>query len=383
MTTTHRAARPSSLGAVFDPRDNALNAMRLVLAATVIVSHAWPATGAGPDPAFGGQTLGTWAVVGFFLVSGFLITRSATRRSPGRYARDRVLRIYPGYLVAMAVTGFVIAPLSTVATGASYDVGDAVSWFVHNLPLYEQHVAQISISDTLAGTPVPVWNGPVWSLFFEAVCYVVVGVMVVALPRWALPGVMVVVALGLTWLTALVRHDQMVVESIYSMALPAGLAFAVGSLAYLLRHHVLVDGRWVVGSLVGLMAVIWSGEAPSLAPWFLVVPCFWAAQAAPAAIRRVGTRTDISYGIYIYGWPVQMLLLLVGRERGWELPVIVDIVVVLALTAPLAWLSAVLVEQPAMRGVRPRDRAPAATAGSTTAAVVAARPATGSHDHGA
>ena len=40
-----RPARNSTLGQVFDPRNNALNAWRLILAVSVIFWHSWPLTG--------------------------------------------------------------------------------------------------------------------------------------------------------------------------------------------------------------------------------------------------------------------------------------------------------------------------------------------------
>jgi peptidoglycan/LPS O-acetylase OafA/YrhL len=68
-----------SLAQRFQPRHNSLNALRLALATLVVVSHAWPLTGLEPEPGFGGANLGTWAVFGFFAISGFLITRSRLR----------------------------------------------------------------------------------------------------------------------------------------------------------------------------------------------------------------------------------------------------------------------------------------------------------------
>ena len=58
-----------------DNRRNSLNALRLVLAALVIVSHAPRALG-GQSYAFGDLELGGWAVAGFFGISGWLVTES-------------------------------------------------------------------------------------------------------------------------------------------------------------------------------------------------------------------------------------------------------------------------------------------------------------------
>jgi peptidoglycan/LPS O-acetylase OafA/YrhL len=65
-------------------RTGNLDTLRLLLAASVVVSHAWPlALGPGtaePLSALTGHSLGGWAVALFFFLSGLLVTASAERR---------------------------------------------------------------------------------------------------------------------------------------------------------------------------------------------------------------------------------------------------------------------------------------------------------------
>src|SRR4051812_18089304 len=97
---------------------NNLNALRLVLAFLVIVSHSYPLSYGMPEGGrreftykwTGGQeTLGSIAVDLFFLISGFLITASWLRsKSAQEYLVRRVLRIYPGFICALCFSALVI-----------------------------------------------------------------------------------------------------------------------------------------------------------------------------------------------------------------------------------------------------------------------------------
>ena len=63
---------------------------------------------------------------------------------------------------------------------------------LRNLPLYAPIVWQPGIEHTLVNAVYPTdWDGPLWTLFWEALCYVAIGILVSVLPRKALPGVLI------------------------------------------------------------------------------------------------------------------------------------------------------------------------------------------------
>src|SRR4051812_9672898 len=104
------------LADAFGRRTNSVNALRLLLAGLVLLSHSLKLHG-GYDPlgrlTGGAVDLGTMAVDGFFALSGFLITRSYFNSpSFGRYLWRRCLRIFPGLWVCLLVTTFIFLPLA-------------------------------------------------------------------------------------------------------------------------------------------------------------------------------------------------------------------------------------------------------------------------------
>ena len=106
-------------------RDNNLNLIRMVAAAAVLVSHAWPiALGAGtPEPLsqLTGHSLGSLAVYVFFAVSGFLIMASFDRtRDPVAFLAARTLRLFPALFVSLLLVAFVLGPVVTTLPVAEY-----------------------------------------------------------------------------------------------------------------------------------------------------------------------------------------------------------------------------------------------------------------------
>jgi peptidoglycan/LPS O-acetylase OafA/YrhL len=245
------------------------------------------------------------------------------------------------------MSAFFFAPLgSAINDGTTYHPVDGLSYVVHNLPLYAPYLFQESIADTLAGVPyVPIWNGPPWTLFYEALCYIAIAITVGLLPRRGL-GPALLAAAVLT--VAEVGVDNGVTLPDPAMrAIPLGLAFTIGALLWIYRDRVPIGP---LTSLVCVAAVVVFGlidQSAALSPLPYGILLMYLGVTLPLA--WVGHRRDISYGIYIYGWPVQMLLILAAPSLTVDAPIVVDIVVVVAVTAVFAVASCVFVEMPALR----------------------------------
>ena len=90
-------------------RRNSLNLFRLILAFLVLVAHGYYIVGRDDSPGFNGENLGGWAVIGFFVISGFLITRSRFRTDPGTFLVHRIGRIMPAFIVCLLLTATVLS----------------------------------------------------------------------------------------------------------------------------------------------------------------------------------------------------------------------------------------------------------------------------------
>lgn len=358
-TTPMRSVRDApTLHRAFDPRANSVNALRLALAGLVLVSHTLKLHG-GEDPlgrlTGGFVDTGTMAVDGFFALSGFLIVGSALNSpSTGRYLWRRCLRILPGFWVCLLVTAFVLLPVAQLlerGTLAGFPLDSASSYVYANAALF---MRQFEVAGLLGGEAV---NGSLYTLFYEFLCYLGVAALGAAglLRRpWALPAVA-----GAVWL--FVFSQLLTGGALYEQSTTLGIAvrfgamFLAGAVAHRLARHVPLTG--VGGALAALLlavavvlAVVAGVDPLGTLAYLTLAPPAVAylvlLLGARPELRRVGARRDLSYGLYVYAWPVQVLLVVAGAQ-AW--PVAVYGLVALALALLLAWASWTWVEEPALR----------------------------------
>ena len=352
--------RKATIGSAFDPRANSLNLLRLVFATTVIFSHALDLGLYGNDWILDRTTIGTVAVYGFFAISGFLIAGSAERNTTGRYLWQRCLRILPAFWVCLVVTAFVLAFAGWQHLMHAYHLPATASRYVHSTdgPFgYVVHNWLLQIRQaTIAGTA---WNGSLWTLVYEFVCYLLLGALAVLglLRRRRVVLALTAVAWGLEALFTAVpelRHHlgpQTIDLTLYLSLVPL---FLTGTLVYLYREEIPDSGLLVGASAAVFVASLWvpvGGDIPAITPTStsllapaLVLPVLWLGIHLP--FHRLASTNDYSYGLYIYAFPVQVLLALWGvTRRGYLAYAGMGVLA----TIPLAVASWWLIERPALR----------------------------------
>lgn len=370
--------KPRLLIEVSEGRDNNIDFLRLVLAVLVILSHSYPLLlgHERTEPLMrltGGQrTLGEFAVEGFFILSGFLITRSWLQSSSfSAYMRKRILRIYPGFLAAVAVTSLMIGPLVSIPSGVYWGQFQPLRFVLEaiNLQLFQPRVG----ATTLPYNPTHALNGSLWSIRYEFLCYLgVVGLGLIGALRRRWPVVLVVAAAwafyalqvhtGL-WIVIphALRHTyRLVGEPNFWPRLIC--CFGTGMIVYLYRHRIPYSGRWCVGALGGLAVLaLW----PALRGFALALPIlggyvlFYAAFHPGRWFHNFGRRGDLSYGTYLYAYPIQQTLIHVLGATIAPLLLFALALPITLLAAVASWL---FVEKPCMSRKAGRSRRPDAQA---------------------
>lgn len=318
--------RRRTLGDAFDPGANNFDLLRLVLAASVVVSHCCTLLG-HRDPLMwltGNQvTLGGVAVDGFFILSGFLIARSwENSRGIGDYLGRRARRIYPAFIGAGLFCVLVVGPL------ASTDPITAHGWrnIRRLLTLGEPIMPHIYAHTMAAGHPNPV----VWSIRYEFLCYVLV-------PLLSMAGVARHPSRAL-WLFAALYVDVAVWYGLRGFCpdAPRVLScFASGATFWLRRWRAPLSPGLISASIALLALGCWRGFAVAvpIAGAYLL----FAAALRPGRLNRAAKSGDLSYGIYLYGFPIQMLVTQAFHGRIAPCPLAFITLLSAALCAFASW----------------------------------------------
>jgi len=327
-------------------RDNNLNLIRMVAATAVLVSHAWPQTyGVGviePMERLTHHSLGRLSVYVFFAISGFLVAASFTRSATlTRFVAARALRLVPGLLVSLLLVSFVLGPVATRLPLADY-LAARGTWtaVLQNITLFSP---QFRLPGVFNDNPFPAVQGSIWTLIHEVLCYVMVFLAGIAGAFRTTRRFWVFLAVyAALWTASLMAPVAINPRAILLRDL--SLPFVYGMAAWVWRDRLPLM-LWGVAAL-GLAAAALRDTAlayPVLAA-FLFYGTFWLAYVPGGILRAYNRLGDYSYGMYIYAFPLQGLVVWLWHPAT----PLTHIVLALPLTLVAAVLSWHLVERPAL-----------------------------------
>lgn len=327
-------------------RSNNFDALRLIAALFVIWGHQFPILGL-PTPLIAHNEPGALGVVMFFAISGYLVTLSwAADPHLRRFALRRGLRIWPGLTVAVLLCALVLGPIVTTLSVRDYFNSSGTLHYLRNLWLN----TRFALPGVFEGHPIAQSvNGPLWTIPLEVGCYVALalaGTLGAVRTRWIAPMILVGMMAALQW-----RYNVPAGTAVpeWSFGLQYGMVFALGSTlavwANVWRGRTLTAAALWTGACYALH--LW-GPQPLAGQSFILGLGGLAVllgQASWPVVRKAGRWGDVSYGLYIYAFPVQQSLVSLGAQQWGFTPALTA---TLAASLALALLSWHWVEKPAL-----------------------------------
>ena len=323
-------------------RNNNFDALRIVAAAAVILGHASELRGHADEmPAVFGIPLTQLAVGVFFVISGYLISGSWERRPHlPRYLTNRVLRIIPGVSLVVVVSAFVLGPLVSALAAGDYFADSGTYSYLSNAVL----VPNYALPGVFSGNPFPgAVNGSLWTLPAEFACYLVVPVIGslpkrLRMPAWAgfaLVCVVITLFMHLDFFGARVES-----ASLMWVFFAGGALVRLGITTQRLRADVAV-----AVAVVWFVVVSLRPQWGLYAAWIALPYCLLAFGVRSTPVLRHASRYgDLSYGLYVWAFPVQQAIIHFFGVLPWAL----DVAVVTVISAAFAYGSWHLVERPSM-----------------------------------
>lgn len=296
-------------------RDNNFNLIRFVAATLVIWTHAFGLLDRTSfEPVFRALHLGAGdlGVDIFFVLSGFLVSKSWDGKTLSQFAWARFTRIYPGLWLSILATVLVAALFFADEPATRFlTSGPTIAYLAHNATMLPTIGSRMTLPHAIAYQGGK-FNLALWTLPYELEMYGVLALMGVTVGLRA-PYVGALAALGVVG----VLLNK--VGGAHLMSINRGrflYLFFVGSFAYTLRRHIPLR-TWLAAILVCVIALTLAltnryaiRQAVLLAalPYLLL----WCG-LVPRGILRLWNRFgDYSYGMYIYGCPVQIALIATG-----------------------------------------------------------------------
>lgn len=329
-----------------DFQSNSYNFLRLLFAIFVIITHAYPLTGLEECDFLCKITkeqmvFSNIGLAGFFSLSGYLIYQSAERsKSWIDYMWRRCLRIFPALAVVLLIT-ILVLPLFYISEIPYWHNISVWTYIPNNLSLY---FLQFSIPGVFDFNPeAGIINGSLWTLAYEFSFYILVSFFVFIRKKKSIQKTGVLF-LFLACFIGNVFFKENISQYGYVLSakwlLEFGCYFFTGMLIYEFKLNLWVRKPIVLVFLFLMIGLSLFFQTMQIVPFLLCPFIIGIGSFYNQYINKMMDKLgDISYGVYIYGFPVQQALVFSFN---------LNYIALIFATLPLGYLSWHLVEKRAM-----------------------------------
>jgi peptidoglycan/LPS O-acetylase OafA/YrhL len=339
-------------------RTTGFDYIRIILASCVILAHSRAVTlgerhhtflpkgallptggiAALPHPPLGQPIV--WMIIpSFFALSGFLVAGSLMRsRTTAEFVLLRGLRIVPALFVETILAAFILGPLVTEYSLSDY-FSNSEFW---QYPLNIVGNIHYLLPGVFVHNPWPrIVNAQLWTIPSELLCYltlIVISAFGLARKQSAVPIATAIFFAALLVLMFFSSYGPTRWSSGGTAPGPATLllSFLVGVTIYAYREFVPLHWSLLLVSAVLSYALLWDGAFQYLA----TIPIAYATVYLGLTDFRktiINATGDYSYGVYLYGFPVQQLIAYLFPQNQFFLLNFIGGLLVSAAFAALSW----------------------------------------------
>jgi len=260
----------------------------------------------------------------FFALSGFLITASAMRLSLGNFIINRGLRIIPALLVEVMLSALILGAIFTTLPLSEYLRSEGFWRYFGNVA----GLVSLTLPGVFGTNPDHLVNVSLWTIPYEIGCYVVIAGLIMFRclhrPRMvlALCVAFSVIAFGFS----LIEPDSTHASALDPRNIFIGrgsrlfISFLLGIAIYLYRFDIAYSHRSAAACLVFCVVIAAVGPLPGVLLNVLVTPAlvYLTAYLGVSDLPELPlfNKGDYSYGIYLYGYPLQQTIVALWPYQG-------------------------------------------------------------------
>lgn len=293
---------------------NSFDLLRLVFAGIVVIAHGMYLSGEEIFTSCIPYFDTTVAVMGFFVLSGYLILSSYLRQPQWQvYYKKRALRLLPAYIMIVLCCALLLSTVSTL--GMLEYFSDTKWWKYVGYNLVFLNFLQPTLPGVFEQNPMDqAVNGSLWTIKIEVAFYISIPILVYVF-RTVRKSIYIKAILLLMYLFSIVYEWKVLELTLshpqYTSLLnqfPAMLQyFSVGMWAYLFIPYQWFKQplTWVIGGLLFLERFVL--ETTFLWPIGLGILIFCVGFGLKDFAQRLLRGNDYSYGIYILHYPIAQL----------------------------------------------------------------------------
>jgi peptidoglycan/LPS O-acetylase OafA/YrhL len=316
VQAAHFFGKSLSVSQALDRRFNNFDFFRLIAALTVIYGHSFALS---PAPGFDdslfkltGHHSAAVAVKFFFFLSGLLVTDSLlTRKSVLQFLVARFFRIWPALTFVLIGCILIIGPIATNLDLSTYFTSPNTLLYLKHQVLMQTWGTQSLGYYNLPGVFTEnnyknTVNASLWSLAAEVFAYITLAaVFLIGLMEKRLA----------TLLIALILVDSILPSRIIFTFLPTGnedfsylpFCFAIGAFFAIHKDRIIIDASLPLG--FALLTYIFKENMGGAHFFYLTTFSFTLYLATRLwVIENIRLPFDVSYGTFLWGFPIQQML---------------------------------------------------------------------------
>lgn len=327
-------------------QSNNFDGVRLWLALIVFFSHLSALTKNSEFWIFEQYANADFAVKGFFAISGYLVTRSFLNGGGIlEFFEKRIRRIYPAYLGALLLcimVGLTTTEMTKVDFLAS---SETIRYIISNAIFL--NFLQPTLPMVFEENPLQTMNGSLWTIKIEMMLYACIPLIVLFFRKFSVTWVFFyILILSVVWIYYFKNISNLSIAEELSRQFPGQLSYFSFGIFLAIKPE--SQKRLGIISFISLSLLIFINNPIAK---LLIEPFAYSTIVlflSRLKMRHInfGKYGDISYGIYLYHFPIiqTLIMLEVFKENAYF-----GVVLALSLTLIISIVSWHCIEKPFLK----------------------------------